>query len=111
MKMITVPKNEYAKDLLDQDRCPPDQLDEICLSQEEFDNLWNSNIFVRINEICNVKIDDYEDEEIGDYENILVVLDFLQSSQWPVNILQTVRKIEHLFGKAIEYKTSVHFYF
>lgn len=110
MKTITVPLNLEAQELLDLDKCPSDQLDEITLPQEQFDELWSIGFFKYLNEICGSMIDDYEDESIAKYESLKAVLEYIKSEQWPDDILGTVNEIERLFIVAMEKKTSVHFY-
>jgi hypothetical protein len=111
MKTITVPKNAEAERFLDLNKCPPDQLEEIALTQEQFDKLWSAGLFAEINKICGSLIDDYEDGSISTMNSISAVLELIQSKQWSEEVTDSVTKIEGLLEKAKEQNTSVHFYF
>jgi hypothetical protein len=111
MKTITVPKSADAQKLLDLDQCPIEQLEELVLSQDQFDKLWSVGFFYEINRICGSLIDDYEDEAISAKKFAPYVLEFIQSKRWSSEINGSIKEIETLFAKAKEYNTSVYFYF
>ncbi|MCE2570053.1 hypothetical protein [Motilimonas eburnea] len=111
MKTITVPKNTEAERLLDLDQCPPEQLEEIILSKEQFANLWSAGFFDDINKLCGSMIDDYEDEILPAKNSVPVVLAYIQTQQWEPKVHDIVNEIKYLLIKAKEYGTSVHFYF
>ena len=111
MKTITVPKSIFAEGLLDQDKCPLDQLEEYHLSQTQFNKLWSIGLFEEMNQICGTLIDDYESESISKMESIIKVIAFIESRKWSEDVNGSIAEIENLFNKAREYNTSVHFYF
>lgn len=104
-KVITVPKNQVAQEALDYDYDASEQLIELELTKEEFEELWNDGVFTAINRIIGNNIDDFEDEHIMDLQVIEHVWNELKTNQIaPKNILQ-------MFELALIYKTSIHFYF
>ncbi|WP_158963111.1 hypothetical protein [Myroides fluvii] len=104
-KVITVPKDQAAQDALNYDCAASEQLIELELTKEEFEELWNDGVFTAINRITGSNIDDFEDEHIMDLQVIEQVWNELKTNQiTPKNILQ-------MFELALVYKTSIHFYF
>ncbi len=49
MKIICAPRTYEALQRLDVDGCIPDDLDEVVLSQAEFDEVWNTGLFEFLN--------------------------------------------------------------
>ncbi|MDM1045977.1 hypothetical protein HX004_08580 [Myroides sp. 1354] len=104
-KVITVPKDQAAQDALNYDYAASEQLIELELTKEEFEELWNDDVFTAINRITGSNIDDFEDEHIMDLQVIEHVWNELKTNQIaPTNILQ-------MFELALIHKTSIHFYF
>jgi hypothetical protein len=104
-KKIIVPKNREAEITLDNDTASSEQLIEWNLTDDEFYRLWNSGIFILINEISNSLIDDYEDEHIKDLN--LISDSLIEIKKIPGIPLQIIK----MFEEALMYKTSIHFYF
>lgn len=103
-KIIFVPKDKEAEYALDIDSAVPEQLVEFELTNEEFDELWNSGVFSLINKISGGNIDDFEDEHITDLNIIGKVLDELKKNRINSDIVR-------MFELALKYRTSIHFYF
>ena len=104
-RQITVPKDKEAESALDYDIATPQQLLELKLTNEEFEKFWKEGIFSLINQVGNINIDDFEDEHITDLniiENVLYELNRNRNSS---------TEIIKMFELALEYKTSIHFYF
>lgn len=104
-KIIIVPKNKEAEIALDYDKANPDQLVELNLENDEFEKLWNTNIFALINKVANSNIDDFEDEHITDLNLIRLSLNELKK------ISNSAEEINKMFELALLYETSIHFYF
>ncbi|OQP57955.1 hypothetical protein A3860_39565 [Niastella vici] len=112
-KIITVPKNQLALKALDYDSATADQLYEISLSESQFKDLWDTGIFDRINEMANVNIDYFEDEQIT---NKAILEKIISNGVFEVNfsdisINETVKEVKGLFMKAIQCETGVFFFF
>ncbi|WP_353160825.1 hypothetical protein [Myroides odoratus] len=104
-KVISVPKDKEAESALDYNNAKPEQLVELTLTNEEFDMLWEEGIFSLINRISSSNIDDFEDEHITELDVISLVLKELKMcSVHSKNIVK-------MFELALEYRTSIHFYF
>ncbi|MGQ8869829.1 hypothetical protein [Myroides sp. TSA_177.3] len=104
-KVISVPKDKEAESALDYNNAKPEQLVELKLTNEEFDILWEEGIFSLINRISGSNIDDFEDEHITDLDVISLVLKELKMCD------AHSKDIVKMFELALEYRTSVHFYF
>lgn len=104
-KKIIVPKDKQAEIALDYDTATPEQIIELNLADDEFENLWNEGIFALISNLSNCNIDDYEDEHITDLDLILKSLHELKKT------INSPVKIIKMFELALLYKTSIHFYF
>lgn len=104
-KIIVVPKNKEAEIALDYDTATSEQVEELNLTDYEFEKLWNEGVFTLINKVSDSNIDDYEDEHITD-------LDLIFSSYYELKKIPcSPEEIIKMFEYAIKYKTSIHFYF
>lgn len=111
MKLITVPKTPEAMERLDFDQCSPEELFEVELNQEQFDQLWNTGVLDRLNEKLGLMIDDYEDESITTrtkLRNAQAIVALQLAQEGGTEVVQTLNK---LIEKAIECRTGVFFYF
>ena len=104
-KVISVPKDKEAESALDYNNAKPEQLVELKLTNEEFDMLWEEGIFSLINRISSSNIDDFEDEHITELDVISLVLKELKMCS------VRSKNIVKMFELALEYRTSIHFYF
>ena len=107
MKYIPVPISLDAMERLDKDKNLTGDLYEILLTEDEFSYLWEHNIFKILNNYLNINIDDYEDESITNYEDLVVMKDVLESN----NKNYIVQKLLDLTELAIKYKTGIFFFF
>lgn len=104
-KIIVVPKDKQAEYFLDYDKALPNHFVELILTEKQFDDLWNNGVFDLINKIASCIIDDYEDEHITNLTFIRLILDELR--RYPFKLADFIK----MFELALEYKTSIHFYF
>lgn len=111
MKTITVPLNKKAVKLLDCNKCPSNLLEEMYLSQQEFDSLWEAGVFQELNKIMNIIIDEYEDDSIVGETNLLHSIRFIESTKYLEPVQSLVTKIKSLMVLAIEKNTGIYFYF
>nr|WP_314679165.1 hypothetical protein [uncultured Capnocytophaga sp.] len=105
MRYITVPINKEAMIRLDYDQNIEGDLVEITITEEELDSLWK--LFLKLNLILGIHIDDYETEEVTDYEKLLKMKEILMTN----NTDKLTEKILHLIELAIDYKTGIFFFF
>ena len=104
-KIIIVPINKEAELKLDYDTASPNELIEIRLNESEFNILWKKGVFDLINQTCNSIIDDDEYEKINN-------LTLIESTCNQLNkTFPECKNIINIFHKALELKTSIHFYF
>jgi len=103
-KIIIVPKDKEAEVALDYDTATSEQIIELNLTDNEFENLWNQGVFDLINNFSNCNIDDYEDEHITDLDLIANSIQELKKTDYNSDIIK-------MFELALLYKTSIHFYF
>lgn len=104
-KLIIVPKDKDAEVALDYDWATQEQIIELSLTDEEFERLWSEGIFTLINRISNANIDDFEDEHITDLNSISN--SYIELKNTPHGTEDIIK----MFELAINYKTSIHFYF
>ena len=105
MRYITVPINKAAMIRLDYDQNIEGDLVEITITEEELDSLWK--LFQELNLLLGIHIDDYETEEVTDYKKLLEMKKILIAN----NTDYLTKKILHLIGLAIDYKTGIFFFF
>ena len=105
MKYITVPINKEAMIRLDYDQNIEGDLVEITITEEELDSLWK--LFLKLNLLLDIHIDDYETEEVTDYKKLLEMKEILIAN----NTDYLTEKILHLIELAIDYKTGIFFFF
>ena len=112
-RVIVVPKDKVAQELLDRDEATDQQLLELYLSNEEFYFLYKKGIFELINQITGSLIDDFENDSVLEKEKILKIIESLNAqrvmftNEW----LVIIQKIVNLFEEALKRGTGVHFYF
>ncbi|WP_149695813.1 hypothetical protein [Chitinophaga sp. CF418] len=108
-KTVTVPKDKDAENALDYDEATPDQLLEVLLTDEEFDELWAAGVFDIMNEITGAMIDYFESAEIVEKEKLEKVLEsdaFTKDA-----VVDKLAQIKVLFEEALERGTGVYFFF
>ncbi|MBX3239061.1 MAG: hypothetical protein KIT80_09790 [Chitinophagaceae bacterium] len=112
-RVIVVPKDRLAQELLDRDEATDQQLLELYLSDEEFYFLYKRGIFALINQIAGSLIDDFENDSVLEKEKILKIIESLnaQKAMFTNEWLVIIQKIVDLFEEALKRGTGVHFYF
>lgn len=108
-RFIRVPKNEMAMKDYDYGILKKEQMDEMILTEEQYENLDKIGIFDKINEKCDIIIDDYE-EEVLELEKIPMALEavnqFLNN-----NATEELIQLRKMLNFAVLYKTLVGFDF
>lgn len=110
-KVIIVPKNKEAAQKLDVNEAFQSELIELVLDETKFNLLWENGVFDFINSVCNVNIDDFEDESITDLEKIKIIIDSLNIKNFKSNLHISIKNLLSLFEEALQRQTGVYFYF
>lgn len=108
-RFIRVPKDERAMKDYDYGVQKKEQMEEIILSEVQYEALDNTGVFDEINEKCEIIIDDYEEEvlELDKIPTALEVVNQLISN----NKNEELIKLKRILELAIRYKTIVGFDF
>ncbi len=108
-RFIRVPKDERAMKDYDYGVQKKEQMEEIILSEVQYEALDNTGVFDEINEKCGIIIDDYEEEvlELDKIPTALEVVNQLISN----NKNEELIKLKRILELAIRYKTIVGFDF
>lgn len=107
-RIIIVPKDKNAAEDLNYNNAAPDQLLKVTLNEDEFNELWRSGFFERINSITGANIDNYEDECIIVNEELQKVI---ASGIFTENGIDKMEQIKLLFEEAVKRGTGIYFYF
>ena len=112
-KVIIVPIDRAAEQSLDFDEAKPNQLIELQLDEDDFLKLYSLGIFSLINNVGNVKIDDYENESIRNKIKIKKIIDnlIIKEGSVDVDLKNKILEIRKLFQEALTRGTGVYFYF
>ena len=108
-RFIRVPKDEKAMEDYDYGVEKQDQMEEMILSEERYKVLNDTGVFDKINEKCDIIIDDYEEE--------VLVLDKIPMALEVVNQLiesnsnEELVELKKMLDLAVTYKTIVGFDF
>lgn len=108
-RYITIPKDKEAAIALDYDIAKPEQLIEWRLTHEEFTELWNLQLFDKINTTCDTIIDDYEDECITELEILKQCFSVVNNFTNQGN--GSVKRFSEMVKTAIDLDTGLYFYF
>lgn len=108
-RTITVPKDKEAENALDYDEARPDQLIEINLSNNEFNEFDKYEIFDSLNEIADTFIGDFESDSITGSEKLRQILDSDIFNRQVEN--DKLKALKSLFEEAYTRGTGVYFYF
>lgn len=113
MKTICVPKNNLAQKHLDANECQPDELIELTIDEEVFNDLFNLGFFYSINNLAHSNIDNFEDDSITNKKFLLKILnsDLFNEKKYSKNLFDAISNIKDMFNKALTFKTGVYFYF
>ncbi len=112
MKIITVPLNKKAEEDLNFNNASPDDLIELAISDEAYFVL-EKELFLEFNKICNVLIDNYEDEKIIGIGKLKSLLEFMESDAISENAEDIPRynEIKSMIIEAINRETGIYFFF
>ena len=112
-RVITVPQNKKAMIALDFDEAKDEDLIQFSLNEVEFKKLWDYNFFMTINNLVDVNIDDYEDENILDNKKLKKIIEsnVFDNPIYDDEILPTIINIKNLFFEALNRQTGVFFFF
>ena len=111
MKTIAVPLTKAAEKRLDYNECNTGDLLELELNDCDFEKIWNTDLFYKLNNALSIMIDEFEDEKILNEKNIdkaIVIIDEIIAENTNINSLVHIKK---LFATAKECKSGVYFYF
>ncbi len=111
MKYLIVPANQIAMERLDYDSCVDGDLREICLSEQEFKELWGLGILDTFNEKLNIMIDDFEDETIKGPANLSLARKLTLDSIMEHPNAYVLKKLLSQIELAEELQTGLFFYF
>lgn len=109
-RTISVPLTVEAEKRLDYDESIDGDLEELDLTEEEFNQFYSSGVIDKLNEELDVIIDDYESEDIllSQLEPAKNIVSDAVNKNPDLSILKEILK---LFELAIKKKTSVSFFF
>ena len=108
-RFIRVPKDEQAMADYDYGVQKQEQMEEMILSEDQYKALSDTGVFDKINERCDIIIDDYEDEVLG-LDKIPMALDVVNQLICS-NSNELLTKLKELLDLAMAYKTIVGFDF
>ena len=111
MRIMSVPISSEAMKRLDLEENLREDLVELNLCQEEYENLKKIGYFSKLNNQLGIMIDDYEDEKII-YESLVLALDITNDFSIKYSDNEKLwRKIKKLISIALEKRTAVFFFF
>ena len=110
-RYITVPTTIKSMKEFEYGNIIEDEIEEVMLTNDEFDKIWNLGLFENLNTACNAMIDDYEEDtiEIDQLENALEVVTSLNNALFERSEL--IERIQELIKLAIKCKTCIIFDF
>lgn len=107
-KCIKVPKDKIAERALSYGDATPDQLLEVYIADDEFDELWEAGVFTTMNEITGAMIDYFESAKIVERKQLEQVLTIAFKNGILIDKLD---RIKVLFQEALNRGTGVYFFF
>jgi hypothetical protein len=111
MRIMSVPISSEAMKRLDLDENLKEDLVELNLCHEEYENLKKIGYFSELNNQLGIMIDDYEDEKII-YESLVLALDITNDFSIKYSDNEKLwRKIKKLISIALEKRTAVFLFF
>ncbi|MDE6231722.1 MAG: hypothetical protein K2M60_00030 [Lachnospiraceae bacterium] len=108
-RYIRVPKNRQAMRDYDYGIQSSEQMQELILNDEQYSKLDKLGVFDKINEKCNIIIDDYE-EEVLELSEIPIALDVINQLM-ENSKCEELAKLKWIFTQAISYGTIEGFDF
>jgi len=111
-KYISTPISQDAMRRLDYDECIEGDLIELILDPKEYKELWNTQIFKKINNTISTQIDDYEDCSIINPIKLEIIKNIVEEQIKMSNQGQfLLEKFLYVIKQAITYKTGIFFFF
>jgi len=108
-KYIRVPKDKKAMEDYDFGIQKKEQMEEMILSEEQYDKLNEIGVFESINHACDIIIDEYE-EEVLELSKIPTALDIIEKLIKD-SASEELLRLKELLELAVSYKTIVGFDF
>lgn len=109
VRFIRVPKDDKAMEDYDYGVQKKEQMEEMILSEAQYKALDDTGVFDRINEKCDIIIDDYE-EEVLKLDKIPLALEIV-NQLINSNDNEELIELKNILNLAITYKTIVGFDF
>lgn len=109
VRFIRVPKDDKAMKDYDYGVQKKEQMEEMILSEAQYKALDDTGVFDRINEKCDIIIDDYE-EEVLKLDKIPLALEIVNQLM-NSNDNEKLIELKNILNLAITYKTIVGFDF
>ncbi len=112
IRVVIVPLNQRACELLEFGVNYTDKLESDFaiwkISEKEYEDLYRTTIFQKINNSCNILIDDYENERL-EYDLTDIALEEILASE--VSKCEVIVRLTDMIRTAKEHKTFVEFDF
>lgn len=108
-KYIRVPKDKMAMEDYDYGIQKAEQMDEMVLSEEQYNKLDEVGVFDSINQRCDIIIDEYE-EEVLELDKIPIALEIV-TQLINDNRIEELLRLKEMLELAISYQTIVGFDF
>lgn len=108
-RYIRVPKNRQAMEKYNYGIQEKEEMEEMILNEEQYMILEDFGVFDKINQKCDILIDDYEEEEIklDKIPLALEVVNQIIKANRSVELL----KLREMLNLAMHYKTMIEFDF
>lgn len=108
-KYIRVPKDKKAMEDYDYGIQKAEQMEEMVLSEKQYNELDEVGVFDAINQVCDIVIDEYE-EEVLELDKIPIALEVVTRLSNDYSNEELV-KLKEMLELAISYQTIVGFDF
>lgn len=108
-KYIRVPKDKKAMEDYDYGIQKAEQMEEMVLSEKQYNKLDEVGVFDSINQKCDIIIDEYE-EEVLELDKIPIALEVV-TQLINDNRIEELLRLKEMLELAISYKTIVGFDF
>ena len=108
-RFIRIPKDKKSMEDYDYGVQKNEQMEEMVLSEEKYKKLEKMGIFEKINEACDVIIDDYE-EEVLELDKIPIAQEVIKKFI-SNNESEELMELKRMLDLAVSYKTIVGFDF
>lgn len=82
-KRLTIPKNKNGEKDIEYGKYETNDVISIVFLDDEVNHMFHDGVFDKINQMCNIGIDDYESEEIP-HDKIKVAMSIVDESKYPL---------------------------